>query len=114
VSGLEQYLRIKLHEARKYYPDWEYIAIGVDRAQVHLHMAIPPKYAVSKIVEPLKKNTSRRLREKFSFLHKVYWDGNGVWVRAYFVSTVGLDETTIQRYVEFLGREDTGQAMPKL
>ena len=104
------YLRTKLQEAQRYYPDWEYIAIGVDTDHVHLHLVIPPKYAVSKVVETLKKNTSRHLRKKFTFLQQVYWDGKGIWGRGYFVSTVGLDEATIQRYVAFQGREDTGQA----
>ena len=41
-------------------------------------------------------------------------EGKGVWGRGYFVSTVSLDETTIQHYVEFQGREDTGQATLEL
>jgi len=110
VPGVGQYLRVKFQAVHKYYPDWEYIAIGVDTDHVHLHMIIPPKYAVSKVVETLKKNTSRQLRNKFPFLQKVYWDGQGIWGRGYFVSTVGIDEAIIQRYVAFQGREDTGQA----
>ena len=27
--GVREYLETKLQEARKYYPDWEYIAIGI-------------------------------------------------------------------------------------
>jgi len=33
-------------------------------------MVIPPKYAVSKMVEIIKKNTSRSLSRKFPFLKK--------------------------------------------
>jgi len=51
-------------------------------------MVIPPKYAVSKIVETIKKNTSRSLSRKFAFLKKVYWDRKGIWDKGYFVSTV--------------------------
>ncbi|MGD9727266.1 MAG: transposase [Nitrospiraceae bacterium] len=41
---------------------------------------VPPKYAVSKVVETLKSVTSRRLKEKFPhYLAKVYWDGGGIW-----------------------------------
>ena len=50
------------------------------------------------------------MKEKFSFLKKVYWDRKGIWGKGYFVSTVGIDEETIKRYVEMQGEEDTGQA----
>ena len=53
-------------------------------------MVIPPKYAVSKVVETIKKNTSRSLSRKFAFLKKVYWDRKGIWGKGYFVSTVGV------------------------
>lgn len=110
VRGVNDYLRIKLKEVRKYYPDWEYIKIGIDIDHVHLHMVIPPKYAVSKVVETIKKNTSRSLRQKFKFLEKVYWDDRGIWSTGYFVSTVGINEEVIRKYVEMQGKEDTGQA----
>jgi len=55
-------------------------------------MVILPKYAVSKTVETIKKNTSRALSRKFTFLQKVYWDKKGIWEKGYFVSTVGINE----------------------
>jgi putative transposase len=93
----------------KYYPDWEYIEIGIDNDHVHLHMVILPKYAVSKVVETIKSNTSRSLKKKFDFLSKVYWDKKGIWGKGYFVSTVGLNEELIRKYVEMQGKEETGQ-----
>ena len=99
-----------MEEVRRYYPDWEYIRIGIDNDHVHVQMVIPPKYSVSKVVETIKKNTSRALRQKFGFLRKVYWDNKGIWGVGFFVSTVGIDEGIIRRYVEMQGKEDTGQA----
>ena len=110
TTGVKSYLKIKLQEVRKYYPDWEYVEIGIDVDHVHLHMIIPPKYSVSEAVETVKKNTSRLLRKKFSFLKKVYWDNKGVWCKGFFVSTVGINEAIIRRYVELQGKEDAGQA----
>jgi len=110
MSGVCEYLAIKFREARKYYPDWEYIAIGMDSDHVHLHMVIPPKYSVSRVVNVLKTNTSKSLYSKFDFLKKVYWDEGGVWGKGFFVSTVGIDEETIRKYVEMQAKEDTGQA----
>ena len=45
VKGVKDYLKIKLLEIRKYYPEWEYLEIGIDLDHVHLYMVIPPKYA---------------------------------------------------------------------
>ena len=108
-KGVVEYLKTKLQEVRKYYPDWEYIEIGIDVDHVHLHMVIPPKYAVSMVVETLKKNTSRHLSQKFCFLKDVYWDNDGVWSKGFFVSTVGINEAIIRKYVQMQEKEDTGQ-----
>ena len=110
TKGVSQYLETKLKEVQKYYPDWENKAIGVDVDHVHIHMEIPPKYSVSRVIETLKKNTSRQMWKKFRFLEKVYWDSSGIWSKGFFVSTIGIDEKVIRRYVEKQGQEDTGQA----
>jgi len=52
---VKSYLKIKLQEIRKYNSDWEYIEIGIKKDHVHLYMVIPSKYAVSKVVETIKK-----------------------------------------------------------
>lgn len=108
-KGVAEYLETKLREARKHYPDWEYIAIGIKVDHVYLHMVIPPKYSVSMVVETLKKNTSRHLSQKFRFLKDVYWDNEGIWSKGFFVSTIGINEAIIRRYVEMQEKEDTGQ-----
>ena len=110
VPGVQRYLRVKLEEVRKWYPDWEYVAIGMEVDHVHVHMVIPPKYAVSWVVGTIKQNTSRALSEKFAFLKQVYWDEDGIWTKGYFVSTVGINEGIIRRYVEMQDQEDAGQA----
>jgi len=108
-KGVAAYLKTKLLEVHKYYPDWEYISIGIAMNHVHVHMVIPPKYAVSTVIEVLKKNTSRHLSKKFRFLKDFYWDNEGMWSPGFFVSTVGISEEIIRRYVEMQGKEDAGQ-----
>ena len=100
VSGVRSYLRTKLQEIRKYYPDWEYIEIVIKNDHIHLIMMIPPKYAISKVVETIKRNTSRSPSRKFAFLKKVYWDSKGIWGKGYFLSKVGIHEEVIRRYVQ--------------
>jgi putative transposase len=110
VEGVAKYLNVKLREVQKYYPDGHFTEIGIDKDHVHVHMVIPPKYSVSFTVETMKKNTSRVWREKFRFLDQVYWDRGGIWSKGSFVSTVGITEEIIRRYVAKQGQEDAGQA----
>jgi putative transposase len=104
VPGISEYLKKVFLAVRELHPDWFLEEIAVERDQVHLHMVIPPKYAVSKIVETLKGVTSRRLEEKIPHvLSEVYWDGGGDWARGFFTSTVGINEATIRQYVRHQG-----------
>jgi putative transposase len=110
VTGVKSYLKIKLQEIRKYYSDWEYIEIGIKQDHVHLYIIIPLKYTISKVVEIIKKNTGKSLIIKFNFSKKVYWDKKGIWGKGYFVSTIGINEEVIRKYVESQEKEETGQA----
>ena len=78
LKGAKDYLKIKFLEVRRYYPDWEYLEIGIDLDHVHLYMLNSPKCAVSKAAEVIKSDTSRALKRKFTFLQKVYWDDKGI------------------------------------
>lgn len=111
VPGVAAYLKLIVKEVRKFHPDWYIETVGTDLDHIHLHMIIPLKYAISKVVETMKSITSARLKEKFShFLSQIYWDHGGIWARGFFVSTVGVNETVIKRYVEYQGKQDAGQA----
>lgn len=114
TKGVEEWLKLRLREIRKYKPDLEYIEIGMDKDHVHLYMVIPPKYSVSEIVNQIKVNTSRDMKAKFEFLEKVYWGTDSVWSTGFFVSTVGIDEEVVRKYVEMQGKEDSGQAKLEL
>jgi len=115
VQGVKEYLRKAIGEVREFHPDWFIEEVGIDVDHVHLHMVIPPKYAVSKVVETIKCVTSRRLKMKFpQMIRKVYWDDEGIWARGFFVSTVGINETVIRNYVKFQGQQDAGQAKLEL
>ena len=110
VEGVQEYLRLKIEEVKKYHPDWEIISIGFGAEHVHLSIEFPPKYSGSYVVETIKKNTSRKLKKKFKFIKDAYWDGGGMWSVGYFFSTVGINEKVIKNYIEHQRREDSGQA----
>ena len=88
--------------------------IGFDKDHLHMLMTIPPKYSISSTMGRMKSQLSSRMRKFFPWLSKVYWNENIVWSPGDFVSSVGLDEETIKRYVEHQGRQDSGQLQLKL
>lgn len=109
-GGLGEYLKKLVKEIQEHKPEIQIIEVNTDEDHMHVLVSIPPKYAVSYVVNVLKSNTGRRMREKFKFLDKPYWGSDGIWSIGYFVSTVGVNEETIRKYIEYQGREDSGQA----
>ena len=109
-SGVFAYFEAKLSEVRKHYPELDILEVNHDVDHVHLLLSIPLKMRVSDVVRTIKANTARGMKSKFSFLRDLYWGTNSIWSGGCFVSTVGVDEATIKRYIEYQGKEDSGQA----
>ena len=84
-------------------------AIGFDNDHLHMVMIILPKYSMASVMGRLKSQTASELRSRFKWLAKVYWKENIVWSPGYFVSSVGIDEEVIRKYVEHQGLQDLGQ-----
>ena len=104
------YLKDILKRVSEYYPEISITDINSDLDHVHLLVSIPPKIAVSKAVMLIKANTAKALKDKFPFLKRAYFGTDGIWSDGYFVSTVGINEEMVRKYVENQGREDSGQA----
>ena len=47
------------------------------------------------------------LKKEFKFIREMYLDGS-IWSVGYFVSTIGLNEEMIKRYIAQQGRKDLG------
>ena len=109
-KGVSEYFSLVLKDIKKYHEDVQFVEIGSDHDHVHLHIVIPPKYSVSTIIQKLKTNTSSKIKAKYDFLKEVYWGTESIWSPGYFVSTVGINEEVIRKYVEMQGKEDKGQA----
>jgi len=72
---------------------------------VHMLISIPPKYAVSQVVEFMKGKSAIYLARHYGD-RKQNYAGQNFWARGYFVSTVGRDETTIRDYIRTQEQED--------
>jgi len=109
-AGIGEYLKRKVLQIGKFHPEIEFLEVNTHLDHIHLVVSIPPKLSVSQVVNMIKANTGHSMRNKFSFLDKVYWGVSGIWSAGYFVSTVGINEETIRKYVQKQGLEDSGQA----
>ena len=82
--------------------DWLDIRIiegAICSDHVHMYLSVPPKFSPSQVMKVLKGKSAERLRNEFPELAKRYW-GLHIWARGYFVSTVGIDSSVIQKYVK--------------
>ena len=110
-GGFGEYLKKTVIGIGKQVPEIEILEVNTDVDHVHMLLSIPPKMSISEVVKEMKAKTGLYMRKKFPFLDKVYWGTGGIWSRGYFVSTVGISESTIRKYIEMQGKEDSGQAL---
>ena len=72
---------------------------------VHLLLSIPPKYSISQIMGYLKGKSAMMIFERHSNL-KYKFGNRHFWAEGYYVSTVGLNTATIQKYIREQEKED--------
>ena len=65
---------------------------------IYMCIKIPPQYSISQIMGYLKGKSSLVIFEQFSNL-KYKFGNRHFWCKGYFVSTVGVNETTIIKYI---------------
>ena len=80
---------------------------------IHLVVSIPPKYSVSYVVGFLKGKSAISIFDRYGQLKKKYW-GRHFWARGYCVSTVGLNEEQIRKYVKWQIKKDKDMEQPDL
>ena len=73
---------------------------------VHVCLRIPPKYAVSDVMGYLKGKSALTLCDRHPEWRSRIGKDRTFWARGYYVSTVGLNEATIKKYIK--EQEDGG------
>jgi putative transposase len=109
VPGVKEYAENLLGHLDTLTEDIEVLRVNVQIDHVHLVLVIPPRVSVASVIQFMKSQSAKILKEKFSFMQKAIYGRGGIWSRGYCVSTVGLDEKAILAYVEHQQHEDTGQ-----
>ena len=75
---------------------------------IHLLLEIPPKYAVSQIMGYLKGKSALEIFDKHANL-KYKYGNRHFWSEGYYVSTVGINESTVKKYIQEQERADMAQ-----
>ena len=78
---------------------------------IHLLVAIPPKISVSQFMGYLKGKSAMMIFDRHSNL-KYKFGNRNFWSTGYYVSTVGLNEATIAKYIREQDNHD--QMMDKI
>lgn len=72
---------------------------------IHMLVSIPPKLSVASFVGYLKGKSALMMFEKHANL-KYKYGNRHFWSRGYYVSTVGLNEATIRKYIRDQEKQD--------
>jgi putative transposase len=102
-------LRKSFQDTLKKYPTLFIFETNTDQDHVHLQIEIPPNITLSDAVSKLKSNSSLHLRKKFKFIRQMYLDKDGIWSVGYFVSSIGLNENQIRKYIQYQGKKEKPQ-----
>ena len=95
----------KLRQISEWY-DVEIEEMSIQPDHVHMMISIPPKISVSEFMGVLKgKSAIHLFKTRKRLKEKPYW-GNHFWARGYFVTTVGIDEDIIRRYINHQEKEE--------
>ena len=107
-KGMKQYTEKLLSHLPNLAPDIEVVKLNVQLDHVHMVIIIPPRFAVADVVSFMKVQSAKALRAKFPFLRQLFMT-EGVWSTGYCVSSIGLNEKEILRYVQYQEKDDKGQ-----
>jgi putative transposase len=97
---ISEYSKQQIYILCRYKESVEIMKLNVQADHIHLVMSIAPKYSVSSLMGYVKGKLSLRLFQRYEQIGKRYW-GRHLWARGFCVSTVGLNEDQIRKYVQW-------------
>ena len=99
-EAIGEYTRQQVYELCRQKEQVEVLELNIQPDHIHLVVSVAPKYAISEFMGYLKGKLALRLFHQYEQLGKRYW-GRHLWTRGYCVSTIGLDEDKIRKYVKW-------------
>ncbi len=108
----DTFIKAELKRMFKQIAHWKGLTLyawHVGDEHIHLFLGIPPKYSAAYVIGVLKGKTSSWIKKKTKKFPR-----GPLWGRGYFVSTVGIEERAIRRYLENQYRHRVELNQPKL
>lgn len=96
--------------------EWKQVEIlegNVQKDHIHLVLSVPPKYSIAETIGFIKGKSAIKVFDRHLELKRRYW-GRHFWAKGYCVSTVGLDEAQIRKYVRWQTHMDRKADQQKL
>ena len=107
-DGVGEYVGQQIYQLCKQKEGVEIIEMNIQPDHIHLVLWIPPKYSVSEFMGYLKGKLAIRLFQQYESLGRRFW-GRHLWARGYCVSSIGLDEEKIRKYVQWQEKQEKQQ-----
>ena len=98
---------------QKKHPSWYIHTVNTDRDHIHLLVEFPPSFTISEVVRNIKIVSSLVLKRRFKYIKKAYSEGS-VWSTGYYVSTVGVSDKIVRKYITNQGKKDLGEDVTAL
>ena len=100
-----EYSRREIYSLLKQKELVEVLELNIQPEHIHAILSIPPKYSVSSIMGFLKGRLALSLFRRYERIGKRFW-GRHLWSRGYCVSTIGLNEDQIRKYVQWQEKKE--------
>ena len=78
---------------------WELLELNIQDDHIHMVLILLPKDSPSYAMQIIKGKSSAWIKKKIKNKHGIY-ERHSMWARGYFVSTIGIDELIVGRYVK--------------
>ena len=78
---------------------FEVMELNIQDDHIHAIFLVSPRYSISYTMQIIKGKSSTWIKKKNKKIDKLCHQGS-LWARGYFVSTIGIDEHIINRYVK--------------
>ena len=95
---VSNHIKQKLKKIFKSIAKWKGFEIHgwhIGDEHIHLHITIPPKFSISYATSIIKGKSSAWIKKDNKKIPK-----GSFWARGYFISTIGINQIVIERYIE--------------